>query len=92
LLDRDGAREISQPRLVVLSANPKCFKELGPVLNIAETHVLEFGRLKRTKTAQAAQEPEFSPRPGAAVTSTFQSLIFFPVFLYLGYWKRVIAG
>ncbi len=32
--------------------------------NIAETHVLEFRRLKPAEAAQAAQEAGFSPRPG----------------------------
>jgi hypothetical protein len=54
----------ASPRLVVFSANLKRFQELGLVLNIAETHVLEFGRLKPTKPAQAAQEAGFSPGPG----------------------------
>ena len=55
----------ASPRLVVFSANLKRFQELGLVLNIAETHVLEFGTLKRTKRRRRRKRRDF--RPGRAL-------------------------
>jgi hypothetical protein len=73
---------LASPRLVVFSANLKRFQELGPILDIAETHVLEFGTDKRTKRRRRRKRRNFRPGRGATVTIMFQSVIFFPVFLY----------
>jgi hypothetical protein len=61
----------ASPRRVVFSANLKRFQELGPVLDIAEAHVLEFGTLKRTKRRRRRKRRDF--RPGRALRSQERS-------------------
>ena len=74
------AREISQPRLVVFSANPERFQELGLVLNITETHFLNSVGSNQPSARRRRKRRDFRAGPGAAVTSTFQSLIFFVLY------------